>query len=149
MNVAAALIQGLLVSRIVKYLGLAGALLSPERSFWGSLGGVLMGGGFLWAVAYFYYLFRKEEGMGGGDIKLLAWCGAVLGWTSIPFIILFSSLVGSLVGLVLLTQGKGLKASLPFGPYIAAAAIAFVLGGHRIALWYLHLFWPWLEGQLI
>lgn len=124
-------------------IGLAGAAINPERSFINALAGMLMGGGFLWLIAYLYLLFRKEEGMGGGDIKLLAWMGAVLGWTSIPFIILGSSIVGSIVGLVLAARsGAGLKSTIPFGPYLALAALIYMLGGDQIGLWYIGLFLP-------
>jgi leader peptidase (prepilin peptidase)/N-methyltransferase len=124
-------------------IGLAGAVLNPERSVYDALIGVLVGGGFLWAIAYFYLLLRKEEGMGGGDIKLLAWMGAVLGWTSIPFIVLVSSVLGSLVGLVLAMRSKaGLKSVIPFGPYLALAALLFILEGRQIGLWYIGLFLP-------
>jgi prepilin signal peptidase PulO-like enzyme (type II secretory pathway) len=105
--------------------------------------GVLIGGGFLYAIAFLYLVFRKEEGMGGGDIKLLAWIGAVLGWTSIPFVILVSSILGSLVGLGLAVRHKaGLKSVIPFGPYLALAALMFILGGEAIGLWYIGLFLP-------
>lgn len=124
-------------------IGLIGAWLNPERSFAESLIGVVAGGGFLWAVAYIYLAIRREEGMGGGDIKLLAWIGAVLGWTAIPFTILFSSLFGSLIGLAIAARKKeGLKSSLPFGPYLAVGAILYMLGGETIARWYIALFLP-------
>ncbi len=122
-------------------IGLAGAALNPEREFLPALFGVLMGGGFLWALAYLYFLWRKEEGMGGGDIKLLAWIGAVLGWTSVPFVIMVSSLIGSVVGIAYAIRSKaGLKSVIPFGPYLALAAILYLLGGEQIALWYISLF---------
>jgi leader peptidase (prepilin peptidase)/N-methyltransferase len=124
-------------------LGLAGAALNPEREFLPALAGVIMGGGFLWLIAYLYLILRKEEGMGGGDIKLLAWIGAVLGWTSVPFVVLASSVVGSVVGLLLAWRSKaGLKSVIPFGPYLAAAAILYLLGGRAIGLWYIGLFLP-------
>lgn len=124
-------------------IGLVGAALNPERSFTSALAGALMGGGFLYAIAYLYLVLRKEEGMGGGDIKLLAWIGAVLGWTSVPFVILFSSVIGSLVGLVLALRSKaGLKSVIPFGPYLAGAALVFILGGDALGLWYIGLFLP-------
>ena len=80
-------------------IGLVGAVLSPEREWISALFGVLLGGGFLWAIAVIYFALTKKEGMGGGDIKLLAWIGAVLGWQAVPFVILASSLIGTLVGL--------------------------------------------------
>jgi len=122
-------------------LGLVGAALNPQRDFVSSVAGVLLGGGFLWLVAYLYLVVRKEEGMGGGDIKLLAWIGAVLGWTSVPFVVLVSSLLGSIIGIGLaLRRQAGLKSVIPFGPYLALAAIIFLLGGERIGLWYIGLF---------
>lgn len=129
-------------------IGLGGSLLDPARSFYSSFFGVLMGGGFLWAVAYIYLAVRKEDGMGGGDIKLLAWIGAVLGWPAIPFVILCSSLVGSFVGLIVAfkTQ-KGLKSSIPFGPYLSLAALIYILGGDEIGHWYLSLFLPSLVSS--
>ncbi|MGZ3721701.1 MAG: prepilin peptidase [Bdellovibrionales bacterium] len=124
-------------------IGLAGAALNPQRDFIQSLEGVLLGGGFLWLIAYVYLLLRKEEGMGGGDIKLLAWIGAVLGWTAIPFVVLVASILGSVVGLGLaLRKEAGLKSVIPFGPYLALGAIVFLLGGERIGLWYIGLFLP-------
>ena len=124
-------------------IGLAGAALNPEREFMPALWGVLLGGGFLWLIAYAYLLVRKEEGMGGGDIKLLAWIGAVLGWTSVPFVVLASSLLGSFVGILLaMRKGAGLKSVIPFGPYLALAAIIYLLGGEQIGLWYIGLFLP-------
>lgn len=122
-------------------IGLLGAALNPEREFLSALYGVLMGGGFLWAVAYLYYVFRNREGMGGGDIKLLAWIGAVLGWQSVPVVILVSSLLGSLIGIALALKNRGgMKTAIPFGPYLALAALLYLLlDGSRWSEWYLQL----------
>lgn len=122
-------------------LGLLGAFLNPEREFVTALWGVLLGGGFLWAVAYFYEVFRKQEGMGGGDIKLLAWIGAVLGWPAIPFVILSSSIVGSIVGIFVMRKSEnGLKTVIPFGPFLALGSVLYLLGGHKLVFQYLRLF---------
>jgi leader peptidase (prepilin peptidase) / N-methyltransferase len=122
-------------------LGIVGSLLNPERSVASAVGGMLMGGGFLWAIAALYFWLRKEEGMGGGDIKLLAWIGAVLGWTSIPFVIMVSSIVGSLVGIGYAAKTRaGLKSVIPFGPFLAAAAVLYLFGGEALSLWYIGLF---------
>jgi leader peptidase (prepilin peptidase)/N-methyltransferase len=127
-------------------IGLIGALLNPERSFVDALLGVLLGGGFLWAIAYFYYVIRKEEGMGGGDIKLLAWIGAVLGWKAIPFVIIASSVVGTVGGaFAAYRDRKGMKTVIPFGPYLALGAVVYLFGGDGIAHWYLGLFIPELQ----
>ncbi|MEN0058249.1 MAG: prepilin peptidase [Bdellovibrio sp.] len=126
-------------------VGLIGAALNPQREFLDALFGVLMGGGFLWGMAYVYYLITKQEGMGGGDIKLLAWIGAMLGWKAIPFVIMSSAIIGSIVGLTVAARQKaGLKTMIPFGPYLALAALLYVFGGETIALWYLDLFLPGL-----
>lgn len=124
-------------------IGLLGSLLNPERDFWPSLLGVLVGGGVLWLIAYIYWALRKEEGMGGGDIKLLAWIGAVLGWGAIPFVVMTSSIVGSFVGVIIaLSSKKGFKQTIPFGPYLALAAILYLIGGQTLSDWYLQLFIP-------
>lgn len=128
-------------------VGLLGAGLNPDRTFWPALAGVMMGGGFLWAVAYVYMALRKQEGMGGGDIKLLGWIGAVLSWQSIPFVILVASALGSVVGIIALRKsGKGLKTSIPFGPYLAIAALVYLLGGDILGRLYLEMFVPRLLG---
>lgn len=122
-------------------IGLIGAALNPERPLLDAILGVLAGGGFLWAVAYLYYVFRNREGMGGGDIKLLAWIGAILGWKAIPVVILVSSVLGSLIGVALAFRTKdGMALAIPFGPYLAGAALLYLLlGGQTWADWYLAL----------
>lgn len=124
-------------------IGLIGAALNPDRSFMPAFWGVILGGGFLWATAAIYTAIRKQEGMGGGDIKLLAWIGAVLGWTSVPFVIIISSLVGSLVGLVIMAKfRKNLSHAIPFGPYLAFGAILFIFFGKELSDAYIRLFIP-------
>lgn len=126
-------------------IGLLGALLNPERSFLDAFLGCFLGGGFLWAVAYFYFVFRKEEGMGGGDIKLLAWMGAVLGWKAIPFIILSSSVVGALIGgFLAIRSTKGMKTVIPFGPYLAFGAVLYLFAGEELSNIYIQFFIPGL-----
>jgi leader peptidase (prepilin peptidase)/N-methyltransferase len=127
-------------------LGLLGSLLNPQREFLDSLLGVLMGGGFLWLVAYAYWIYKKEEGMGGGDIKLLAWIGAVLGWKSIFFVILVSSISGSIIGILIMIKNKGnLKTVIPFGPYLVLGAFIYLLGDPNLSRWYLRLLFPGQE----
>jgi len=122
-------------------IGLLGAMINPDRDFLPSALGVLFGGGILWGVAWLYWLFRKQEGMGGGDIKLLAWMGAVLSWSSIPFIMLLSSVIGGFVGgFVAMRSKDGLKSVIPFGPYLAFSGLIYILFGNEITHWYLNLF---------
>ena len=109
-------------------LGLVGAFLNPDRSIVDAAIGVLVGGGFLFAMAYSYYILRKAEGMGGGDIKLLAWIGAVCGWKAIPFVIISSSFLGIFFGVFYMIQSKeGLKTGIPFGPYLSMGALIYIM----------------------
>jgi len=105
-----------------------------------SLLGILLGGGSLLLVAYAYQWLTGKDGMGGGDIKLLAMMGAFLGWKAIPFIIFASSLVGSVLGIsLMLIQKKDSKLAIPFGPYLAFGAILYVFYGRQLIHWYLSL----------
>jgi leader peptidase (prepilin peptidase) / N-methyltransferase len=92
-----------------------------------SLIGLLAGGGTLYAIALIYYLLRKQEGMGGGDIKLLAMIGAFLGWQSLPFVIFMSSITGSIFGLLaMIPQQKGGMTRIPFGPFLSCSALIYL-----------------------
>ncbi len=124
-------------------LALVGSVLNPERHFIDSVLGLVVGGGSLWLVAYLYFLWRKEEGLGGGDIKLMAWIGALLGWQSIAFVVMTGSLVGTIFGLALsLGSSRSLKTAIPFGPYLALGALMFIFGGSQLSSLYLSLFFP-------
>jgi leader peptidase (prepilin peptidase)/N-methyltransferase len=118
-------------------LGLIFSFVSPALNWKDSLIGILLGGGVLYAIALFYYLWRKQEGMGGGDIKLLAMIGAFLGWQSLPFVIFASSLSGSCVGiLAMIKQRKGGKARIPFGPFLSLAALIYLFFQEQVNLLY-------------
>lgn len=124
-------------------IGLLGAWLNPSRSFNDALFGAIFGGGFLWALAYAYLLIRKEEGMGMGDMKLLAWIGAVLGWQNVPFVILASSVLGSLIGMAVAFRGeKGMKSVIPFGPFLALAALLILFAGEWLSKSYFEWLFP-------
>lgn len=92
--------------------------------------GLLTGGGILLCIAVVYQFIAKREGMGGGDIKLLAMIGAFFGWKSLIFILLGSSLVGAVVGIIaMIVQKKDMKYAVPFGPFLSLAAIAYIFWG--------------------
>lgn len=113
----------------------------PWISWTDSLLGVLIGGGSLYLVAAGYVLLTKKEGMGGGDIKLLAMLGAYLGWKAVLPIIFIASLVGSLVGVpLMLLKGADSRLAIPFGPFLAFAALICLLWGPQLVIWYLSLF---------
>jgi leader peptidase (prepilin peptidase)/N-methyltransferase len=92
--------------------------------------GLLIGGGVLFAIAFVYELLTKREGMGGGDIKLLAMIGGFLGWKSLIFILLFSSFSGAIVGITaMIIKKQDMKYAVPFGPFLSAAAVAYLFWG--------------------
>ena len=112
----------------------------PWLSWTDSLLGILAGGGSLYLVAVGYELLTKKEGMGGGDIKLLAMIGAFLGWKAILPIVFISSFMGSLVGVpVMLIKQADSKLAIPFGPFLAAAALFYLFWGPALIRWYLGL----------
>ncbi len=110
----------------------------PQVTMKDSLMGILIGGGILYAIAVGYALLKKTEGMGGGDIKLLAMIGALLGWQGVLFTVFVSSAFGTLVGLIVMIKSKkGMKLAIPFGPFLSIGAILYVFFGNKIILWYL------------
>ena len=112
----------------------------PQIGWLNSLIGIVVGGGSLWLVASGYELLTKKEGMGGGDIKLLAMMGAFFGWKAIPFIIFVSSLVGSVIGVtVMLIRKKDAKLAIPFGPFLALGAVLYIFFGSQLIHLYLSL----------
>jgi leader peptidase (prepilin peptidase)/N-methyltransferase len=117
-------------------LGLvAGTLLLPR--WWDSVLGLLVGGGILYFMAWISpYLFGKE-GMGGGDIKLLAMIGAFLGWKPAILTIFFGGLLGAVVGVTLMgVRVITREAYLPFGPFLSLGAVVAILYGQEILTWY-------------
>ncbi len=94
----------------------------------------------LWSVYWGFKLATGKEGMGYGDFKLLAAIGAWLGWQILPATILLSSLVGAVVGVLLIILAKrGRNVPIPFGPYLAAAGLIALYWGNDITQGYLRL----------
>jgi len=120
-----------LLFRAARNLDLSSMLfIIPRIPALNSLFGILIGGGSLLLIAYLYKLIRKNEGMGMGDVKLLAMLGAFLGVNGVFFIIFISSLVGSVVGIaIILINRQNLKFALPYGPFISLGAILFIFTG--------------------
>ena len=105
-----------------------------------SLLGILAGGGVLYVFAAGYELLTKKEGMGGGDIKLLAMIGAFLGWKGALVTLMLGAFAGSMIGLILIVvKGKSLKYAVPFGPFLAAGAFCALLCGEKLIGWYLSI----------
>jgi leader peptidase (prepilin peptidase)/N-methyltransferase len=100
--------------------------------------GILAGGGFLLLVAWLYERFTGIEGMGGGDVKLLAMIGAFLGWPAIPLTLFFASLTGSIIGVFLMLRaGAGGKYALPFAPFLCLGAVIYLFFGREVVQFYL------------
>jgi leader peptidase (prepilin peptidase)/N-methyltransferase len=97
----------------------------------------------LWLIGEAYYRYSGEEGMGGGDVKMLAMIGAFLGWELVIVALVFSSIAGSLTGLLLIvTRRGGLKYALPYGTFLAMAAVVASLYGTHVVTWYTALYYP-------
>ena len=118
-------------------VGLAFSLVSPLVTPLDAALGVLAGGGTLLAVAWLYKTFRGQEGMGGGDVKLLAMIGAFLGWQSIFVTLFVGSVIGSIIGVgLMLYQRADTKLAIPFGPFLAGGALVYLFWGDRILAFY-------------
>lgn len=121
--------------------GLALSLVSNRVTWIGSLVGALVGGGFLLLIALAYHRVRHQEGLGIGDVKLLGMIGAFVGWEGVIFTTLAASVVGTLVGLVVMRRRReGLTTMLPFGPFLSFGAVCYLLVGESFFDWYIGLF---------
>ncbi len=121
-------------------IGLAVSFFLDSISVWDSLIGLVAGGGSLFLVAFAYEALTKREGMGGGDVKLLAMIGAWLGWKAVLFTLFFASFSGTLIGGgAMLLQKQGRHYAIPFGPFLAGSALAYLFFGRQLIEWYLGL----------
>ncbi len=119
----------------------SGVYILPDMTLLQSLAGIFSGGGILYAVAVLYGWLRKQEGMGGGDIKLLAMIGAATGVQGVLFTIFVSSIAGSAAGLVMMVFNRTTDATVkvPFGPFLSLGAILYLFYGESILHWYISL----------
>ncbi|WP_187807690.1 A24 family peptidase [Aquipseudomonas alcaligenes] len=114
---------------------LYGQYTSLENALWGAIAGYLS----LWSVYWLFKLLTGKEGMGYGDFKLLAMLGAWGGWQILPLTILLSSLVGAVLGVIMLRlRNQETSTPIPFGPYLAIAGWIALLWGDQITGTYLH-----------
>jgi len=105
-----------------------------------SLLGIVVGGGLLWAIAEIWFRLRKVDAMGFGDVKMLAMIGAFLGVKMVILTFVLSSLVGGVIGAILIASRRGGMATrVPYGTMLAAAALVASLYGDRLLAWYLGL----------
>jgi len=120
--------------------GLAASWFLPP-GWLSALIGAAVGGGILLAIAEAYYRVRGQEGLGMGDVKMLAMIGAFLGWPLMILTLVLASFAGSIVGVGLLTTRRGgMQAALPFGTFLALGAIVAAVAGDGILAWYLSFY---------
>jgi leader peptidase (prepilin peptidase)/N-methyltransferase len=121
-------------------LGIALQLWVPWAGLGGAILGAVLGAGILLAISGAWYLLRGEEGMGLGDVKMLAMVGAFLGWKGVVVTLFVSTLTGAALGLVLARKSSaGLKAKLPFGAFLALGALVALFAGVPLVDAYLGL----------
>jgi leader peptidase (prepilin peptidase)/N-methyltransferase len=120
------------------WLGLGISLLAVYTHVADSVLGAMLGYLLLWSVYHVFRLLTGKEGMGYGDFKLLAMLGAWTGWQMVPLIVLLSSFVGAVVGVVLIVaRGHDRNIPIPFGPYLAIAGWIALLWGQDLVQAYL------------
>jgi leader peptidase (prepilin peptidase)/N-methyltransferase len=121
-------------------VGFAFSLLVPPGPLSSAIG-ILVGGGALWLIGEAYYRYSGQEGMGGGDVKMLAMIGAFLGWELTLVTLVLSSVLGSVTGIAVLASGRGgMKYALPYGTFLAVGALVASLVGTDILSWYIGLY---------
>ncbi|MEW6682424.1 MAG: A24 family peptidase [Nitrospirota bacterium] len=121
-------------------IGLLSAATVLAGGFVDALLGAVLGGGLLYAVAVGSEWLLKKEGMGLGDVKLLAMIGAFLGWKAVLLTVFVGSLSGSVIGLILMaTRVKQRGDPIPFGPFLVLGAMAALFAGPELIGWYLRL----------
>ena len=119
-------------------LGASYTTLSLSSSLLDAILGALFGASILVAIIGIYWLVRRVEGMGQGDVKMLAMIGATLGWRAIPAVLLLASVSGAIIGVPLaLRSGRGMQLPLPFGVFLGIAALAVLFFGPTLSSWYL------------
>ena len=122
-------------------LGFAASFVIPWLPWQESGLGILLGAGLLGAVAFGYKLFTGKEGMGMGDLKLLAMIGAFLGWKAILPVVFIASMAGTFIGVpLMIAKGSDGKLALPFGPFLSLAAFIYLFWWGPIFSWYLSFF---------
>jgi len=121
-------------------LGLAASVVLPPGLASAVLG-TLLGGGLLWAIAEGYFRLRGREGLGFGDVKMLAMIGAFLGWELTLLTLFVASLAGSAVGVALMASRRGsMESALPFGTFLAFGALVAATVGDPLVQWYVGLY---------
>jgi leader peptidase (prepilin peptidase) / N-methyltransferase len=122
------------------HAGLAAPQLVLAASLTDSALGAVLGAGLLLAVGLAYRLLRKVEGMGLGDVKMMAMIGAVCGWTAVLPVVFLASISGAAIGIgIAMRRREGLQFALPFGVFLGLAFLAVIFFGRPMEAWYFGL----------
>jgi leader peptidase (prepilin peptidase)/N-methyltransferase len=116
-----------------------GASLLLGRAWWQGLVGIAVGYGVPWLIGEIYYRLRGREGLGLGDGMLLALIGALLGWRGVVASLFGGTLLGSVIGIMVLARspkGDVMRTELPFGPFLAAAATVYLFAEPWVELYF-------------
>jgi leader peptidase (prepilin peptidase)/N-methyltransferase len=121
-------------------IGFLLSFITDQPGWRSSLIGIIAGGGVLFLIAEVYYRVRHEEGLGMGDVKMLAMMGAFLGWPLAILSLMIASVAGTIIGIGLIVTGRGtMKYALPFGTFLAIGAAVSAAAGQTILHWYFRL----------
>lgn len=137
-------LPGILIGILIGSMsGDASGSLVVSRTLLDSLAGALLGAGIPSAIILAYWLIRRREGMGWGDVKMLAMIGAALGWEAVPAVLLFASIAGTLIAVPLALRSKdGFQLAIPFGVFLGLASLVILFFGHTLFEWWLTAFVP-------
>lgn len=119
-------------------IAVAASYFLPEPGFRNALYGAALGGGFFWLLQQAYRIFRGEEGLGTGDVKLMLMIGAMVGFSGLPFTILAAALTSG-IGIFVYAfkqDATGLKTRIPFGPFLSLGCMIYILYGQQIMHWW-------------
>ncbi|HOF05589.1 MAG TPA: prepilin peptidase [Syntrophales bacterium] len=101
--------------------------------------GIMVGIGTLYLIAVYYEQLTGNEGMGGGDVNLMAMLGAFLGWQSLLFILMVAAVTGAVVGIVLMIRKDAtMKYAVPFGPFLSLGAVLYLFWGRDLLKYFLY-----------
>lgn len=121
-------------------IGLGASVVLPPGPV-SAFAGALVGGGLLWAISEGYFRLRGREGLGFGDVKMLAMIGAFLGWELTLLTLFVASLAGSAAGVALIVSRRGgMQSALPFGTFLAIGALVAAVVGDGLVRWYVGLY---------
>jgi leader peptidase (prepilin peptidase)/N-methyltransferase len=132
-------LPGIVLGIAIGALGLGNVYpaITVSSSIVDALIGALAGAGIIVAVIAAYWLVRRVEGMGQGDIKMLAMIGAGLGWRAVPGVLLLAAVCGTVIGVPMaLRSERGMQLPLPFGVFLGIATLALLFFGPTLSEWY-------------